>query len=121
MYGDDYLWRGGVKTNLKGVGLVGNLFWGNHLDYFCIKFRSIDAQVLSHSFHTKIIQSTTAITSIAIRLANRLRIKQKNQIKILIKSFCYFWLLPKVESHHLVIARANRRFARSNPNLKNFR
>ncbi len=65
----------------------GNLFWGNHLNYFCIKPRSMDAQVLFRSFHTKIIQSTTAITSIVaslrlqiilivIRIANRLRIKR---------------------------------------------
>ncbi|MGX2982760.1 hypothetical protein [Helicobacter sp. 23-1045] len=34
------------------------------MDYFCIKPRSMDAQVLSRLFHAKIIQSTTAITSI---------------------------------------------------------
>ncbi len=41
------------------------------------KFRSMDAQVLFRSFCAKITQSTTAITSIAIRIANRLRIKRK--------------------------------------------
>ncbi|MGX3011166.1 hypothetical protein ACWIUD_06355 [Helicobacter sp. 23-1044] len=37
---------------------------GNHLLCFGTKFRSMDAQVLSRLFHAKIIQSTTAITSI---------------------------------------------------------
>ena len=41
-----------------------NLYLGNHLDYFCIKLRSMDAQVLSRLFYAKIIQSTTATTSI---------------------------------------------------------
>ena len=49
---------------------MSNLFWGNHLNYFCIKFRSMDAQVLSRSFHTKIIQSTTAITSIVVAFSH---------------------------------------------------
>ena len=63
----------------------GNLYLGNHLDYFCIKLRSIrriyersevaiDAQVLFRLFHTKIIQSHTATTSIvfyAIQKQNR--------------------------------------------------
>ncbi|MGX2982478.1 hypothetical protein, partial [Helicobacter sp. 23-1045] len=40
---------------------------GNHLNYFCIKPRSMDAQVLSRLFHAKIIQSTTAITSIVLK------------------------------------------------------
>ncbi len=64
--------------------MVGNLFWGNHLDYFCIKPRSMDAQVLFRSFHTKIIQSTTAITSIVIRCTNRLQISTnlKNNLSL---------------------------------------
>ena len=41
-----------------------NLYLGNHLDYFGIKLRSMDAQVLSRLFYAKIIQSTTATTSI---------------------------------------------------------
>ena len=58
--------------------IVGNLSLGNHLDYFGTKFRSMDAQVLFRSFRTKIIQSTTATTSIAICVANRLQIKHKS-------------------------------------------
>ena len=115
---------------------MSNLFWGNHLNYFCIKFRSMDAQVLFRSFHTKIIQSTTAITSIVVALATNPKIKceslqkfllrfafAKSRISLLLrhceanlrfaeaiqknksarsanlcKSFCYFWLSPKVES-----------------------
>ena len=53
----------------------GNLYLGNHLDYFCIKLRSIrriyersevaiDAQVLFRLFHAQTMQSTTAIASI---------------------------------------------------------
>ena len=30
-----------------------NLFWGNHLHYFCIKLRLIDKSVLFHLFHAK--------------------------------------------------------------------
>ncbi len=55
---------------------VGNLFWGNHLRYFGDKISLDEPQVLSRSFHAKITQSTTAITSIVIRLANQLRIKR---------------------------------------------
>ena len=69
------------------------MFWGNHLDYFCIKFRSMDAQVLSRSFHTKIIQSTTAITSIAIRALHES--SKKIQLKILIKVFATFCFCKK--------------------------
>ena len=34
-----------MQEGLSGefIGRFFNLFWGNHLDYFCIKLRSIDA------------------------------------------------------------------------------
>ncbi|MGX2983566.1 hypothetical protein [Helicobacter sp. 23-1045] len=52
------------------------MFWGSHLNYFCVKLRSMDAQVLSRLFHAKIIQSTTAITSIEILRKAQNLIKQ---------------------------------------------
>ncbi len=59
-----------------------NLFLGNHLNYFGTKFHSMDAQVLFRSFRAKIIQSTTAITSIAIRALHE-SIKKSNQKSLL--------------------------------------
>ena len=78
----------GGARNLSKRGHIKfcNLFWGNHLDYFCLKHRSMNHQFYFCGFQAKIIQSTTAITSIVaslcsqilrivIRLANQLRIK----------------------------------------------
>ena len=48
-----------------------------NLRRFHTKLRSMDAQVLFRLFRAKTAQSHTAITSIAIRNANRLRIKRK--------------------------------------------
>ena len=62
------------------------------------KFRSMDAQVLFRSFRAKTTQSTTAITSIVICVANQLRIE--------------------CESVNFRHCEANRRFAQSNPQIK---
>ncbi len=59
------------------------MFWGNHLRCLWIKLRSIDTQVLFRSFRAKITQSTTAITSIVIRVANQLRIKRESIISVI--------------------------------------
>ncbi len=64
--------------------------------YFGDKISLNGRQVLFRLFRVKTAQSTTAITSIAIRALHESSKKIKQ--KILIKSFCYFWLLQKVES-----------------------
>ena len=58
---------------------TGNLSWGNHLNYFYLKHRFNGLQSYFRGFQVKIIQSTTAITSIVIRCTNGLQIKRKTQ------------------------------------------
>ena len=75
----------------------GNSFWDNHLRCFDDKISLDGHQVLSRSFRAKTTQSTTAIPSVvdsALSAESNKKIKSKK----LIKSFCYFWLSPKVES-----------------------
>ncbi|MGX2983571.1 hypothetical protein [Helicobacter sp. 23-1045] len=50
------------------------MFWGNHLRCFYTKLRSMNPKVLFRLFRIKTTQSTTAITSIAIRALHESKI-----------------------------------------------
>ena len=103
------LFRSGGLSSARNTGIAwfnGNLFWGMQ---FTRRFPPCfvnGPQVLFPSKGQNAVQSHTAITSMVASLRSQiLRIEilhsqnliaknQKNQNK----SFCYFWLLPKVES-----------------------
>ena len=113
---------------------IGNLYLGSHcVDLLNFGVSQTPSLVSTPKF-SKNSTSTTATTSIVIRVANQLRIKRKItiprhcetclwqvvaiQTKIksarsanLCKSFCFVLLLPKVEYSLTRHCEANRRFA----------
>ena len=88
-----------LDTGMGRIGYLcgGNSFWDNHLRCFDDKISLDGHQVLSRSFRAKTMQSTTAIPSV-VDSAHSAESSEKIKSKKPNKSFCYFWLLPKVES-----------------------
>ncbi len=88
-----------LDTGMGRIGYLcgGNSFWDNHLRCFDDKISLDEPQVLSRSFRAKTTQSTTAIPSV-VDSAHSAESNKKNKSKKPLKSFCYFWLSPKVES-----------------------